>query len=404
MAPKGVNSEDMIDPVISLAFAMHSNRGVYALLLGPGVSWSAGIPTGWEVVLDLLRKLAHVMGQDCEPDPSAWYRDNFGEEPDYSKLLDEISKSPTERQQLLRSYFEPNEEEREEGLKVPTAAHIAIAELVANGYIRVIITSNFDRLMEDALKDVGVVPTVISTSDAVEGALPIVHTTCIIIKVHGDYLDTRIKNTPPELEHYDKSMNCLLDRVFDEFGLVVSGWSADWDTALRAAFERCKTHRFTTFWAAMGEPGESAKRLTQLRRAEIVQIKDADAFFQDLTEKVSALEEIARPHPLSAPVATATLKRFLVDDRHRIRLHDLVIGETEKLQSGLNDEYFDFQGLEFSAAELTNRVHRYEALVEILQALIATGCYWGERPNEILWAKSLERLVNPPAEPGGLRV
>ena len=122
----------MIDPAISLAFTMHSNRGVYAILLGSGVSRSAGIPTGWEVVLDLLRKLAYIMGQDCEPDPSAWYENIFGEEPEYSKLLDEISKSPAERQQLLRNYFEPSEEEREQGLKVPTAAHKAIAELVAN--------------------------------------------------------------------------------------------------------------------------------------------------------------------------------------------------------------------------------------------------------------------------------
>jgi hypothetical protein len=26
----------------------------------------------------------------------------------------------------------------------------------------------------------------------------------------------------------------LLDRILDEFGLIVCGWSADWDTTLRA--------------------------------------------------------------------------------------------------------------------------------------------------------------------------
>ena len=63
----------------------------------------------------------------------------------------------------------------------------------------------------------------ISTSDAVEGAIPIVHTRCTIIKIHGDYLDTRIKNTPKDLEQYDDSMNSLLDRILDEFGLIVCG-------------------------------------------------------------------------------------------------------------------------------------------------------------------------------------
>ena len=163
----------MIEPILSLAFSLNSNKGTYAPLLGSGVSRSAGIPTGWEIVLDLVRKLAYLRGEDCEPEPASWYAQTYGEEPDYSKLLDSIAKSPTERQQLLRSYFEPNEEEREQGLKVPTLAHKAIADLTAKGYLKVIITTNFDRLLENALAEVGVIPTVISTTDTVEGAIPI---------------------------------------------------------------------------------------------------------------------------------------------------------------------------------------------------------------------------------------
>lgn len=41
----------MIDPLYSLALSMESNPGIYALLLGSGVSRIAGIPTGWEIVL-----------------------------------------------------------------------------------------------------------------------------------------------------------------------------------------------------------------------------------------------------------------------------------------------------------------------------------------------------------------
>jgi len=167
----------MIDPILSLAFSVHSNKGIFALLLGSGVSRAAGIPTGWEVVLDLTRKLAHLQRQDCEPDPAAWYHTTFGEEPDYAKLLDALANSPAERSQLLRNYFEPTEEEREQGLKIPTDAHKAIAELVAGGYLRVIVTTNFDRMLENALESIGVVPTVLSTPDAVEGALPLAHAT-----------------------------------------------------------------------------------------------------------------------------------------------------------------------------------------------------------------------------------
>ena len=48
----------MIDPSTALAFSVFENRGVFALLIGSGVSRTAQIPTGWEVVLDLTRRVA----------------------------------------------------------------------------------------------------------------------------------------------------------------------------------------------------------------------------------------------------------------------------------------------------------------------------------------------------------
>ena len=97
----------MIDPSQSLAFTIQANPGVYALLLGSGLSRSAGIPTGWEIVLDLLGKLAVTTGQEPGADLEQWYIENYQEAPDYSNLLDALAKTPSERQQLLRPYFEP---------------------------------------------------------------------------------------------------------------------------------------------------------------------------------------------------------------------------------------------------------------------------------------------------------
>ena len=58
-----------IDSLVTLTFSVQSNKGVYALLLGSGISSAAGIPTGWEVVLDLIRKLAAVHGEDASSGP-----------------------------------------------------------------------------------------------------------------------------------------------------------------------------------------------------------------------------------------------------------------------------------------------------------------------------------------------
>jgi hypothetical protein len=257
-----------VDPILSLALALQSSKGAYALLLGSGISRAAKIPTGWEVVLDLCRNLAVMKQEDCEPDPAAWYSKTYGEEPDYAKLLDALTTTPAERQGLLKKYFEPTPEERDEGAKLPTAAHRSIAKLVAAGHVRVIVTTNFDPLTEIALRDEGVNPIVISTPEAVAGALPLVHQQCCVVKVHGDYLDLRIKNTPAELSKYDPAIDALLDRIFDEFGLVVCGWSGVWDTALRNAIDRCPNRRFSMYWASKGAPADEAKQLIGRRHGQ----------------------------------------------------------------------------------------------------------------------------------------
>lgn len=392
----------MLDPLISLAFSVHSNRGAYALLLGSGVSRAASIPTGWEVVLDLTEKVAHLRGEETQSDPAGWYRTQFGGDPDYAVLLAELAAQPAERQRLLRSYFEPTEAERDLGLKVPTVGHHAIAGLVSNGHIRAIVTTNFDRLLERALEARGIVPTVIATPDAVAGALPLAHTDCTVVKVHGDYLDARLRNTPDELAQYDERVDRLLDRIFDEYGLIVCGWSAEWDTALRDALSRCASHRFTTFWATRGEPSETAAALLELRRAVLVPIADADSFFVEFEEKVNALERLAAPHPLSAALAAETVKRYLADGRHRIRLFDLVNDELSRVEREASDEAFP-RGGDIPTTELIiDRLERYEGICGPLEAMMAVGCFWGEEAHRQLWVRVLDRLANRSTEHSGL--
>ena len=330
----------MIDPVHSLAFSIQANRGVYAVLVGSGVSRAARIPTGWEVTLDLIRKLSKLCGETCDPDPELWYRKKFERAADYSDLLDELAKTPAERQQLLRGYWEPNDREREEGEKQPTAAHRAIAALAAEGFIRVILTPNFDRLVETALSDKGVVPTILSSPDQVQGALPLIHTQCCVFKVHGDYLDTRIRNTPAELDPYPAEFDQLLDRILDEFGLIVCGWSAEWDGALRKAIYRAPSRRFSTYWAARGAPGDEAQQLISHRGAQVIRIENADSFFQTVQQHVESIEQFSRPHPLSTEAAVASLKRYLAEPRYRIQLSDLIDKTVERVAEVTSGEAF----------------------------------------------------------------
>lgn len=369
----------MIDPSLSLAISVQSNPGVFALLLGSGVSQSAGVPTGREIVVELIRKLAALKGEDCNPDPEAWYKSSFDREANYSELLSEVAKSPAERMQLLRVYFEPSESEREQGLKLPTLAHKAIAELVSKGYIRVLITTNFDRLLESALEGVGIQPVVISTEDDAKGALPLAHSRCTILKLNGDYLDTRLKNTGDELAQYESSTERLLDQVLDEYGLVVCGWSAESDTALRRALKRCSTRRFSTYWATRSEPSPLGNDLVTFRQMTVLTIKGADEFFNELRDKVSALEDMSQTDVLSAKVAVARMKKYLADPTQQIKLHDLIVSETEKAYAVITGPHFPASVPQLSDSAMYLRINAYEASIETLLRLMICGAHLGGR-------------------------
>jgi hypothetical protein len=131
---------DLQDPILRLAIALYHNKGAYALLLGSGVSRSAGIPTGWEIVLDLTRQVAASYGERCEAgEEVAWYAEKFGQQPTYDALLDQVTGFKMERATLLGNYIEPRDEDISSDAKVPQAAHRAIARLVRGGYVRVIL-------------------------------------------------------------------------------------------------------------------------------------------------------------------------------------------------------------------------------------------------------------------------
>ncbi len=384
----------MIQPLLSLAFSIHASKGVFALLLGSGVSRSSGIPTGWEIVLDLVHQIAHLEGADCGHEPEKWYEDTYRDAPRYDKLLETVAKSPAERNAKLRAYFEPTDDERLQGLKLPTKAHTAIATMVTSGHIRVIMTTNFDRLLEIALVDVGVTPTVLSTADALKHAIPLAHSRCTIIKLHGDYLETSIRNTPEELSTYDPQMDALLAQILDEYGLVVCGWSAASDVALAQALRATPSHRFTTYWTTRNGLSGTAKELSEARWAQVLSIRDADTFFTELGEKVSALDDLSGSGTLSTAVAVARLKRYLPDETQRIRVHDLLIDAcstteaTLVAKSSVAVQHPD---------ELFPVLDDYHDAVDLLQGLIIAGCFWGTESHDRLWAECMSRVSRVPS-------
>jgi len=136
----------MVDPILSLAITIAEVNKAYAIFLGSGVSKTVGISTGSEVLWD-SKKLLYKLVNEKEPKDKElkdWFEKSEYKDFTYSKILKAICSSQEERRKFLEKYFIGRD---------PTDTHRIIADMVKKGLIKIIITTNFDRLMEKALDD-----------------------------------------------------------------------------------------------------------------------------------------------------------------------------------------------------------------------------------------------------------
>jgi hypothetical protein len=302
---------------------------------------------------------------------------------------------------MLASFFEPTDDERGQGIKVPGEAHRAIARLVSRGAIRVIVTTNFDRLIEQALEAEGVSPQVISTPGAIEGMEPLTHARCTVIKLHGDYARIDTLNTLEELSSYNGVKATLLDRVLDEYGLVVNGWSGDWDIALVDAIERVRNRRYPMYWATYSEPGEVARRLVAQHRSQVIKGAPAaaDKFFPDLVNRLEALDSLVEP-PLTKAMAIAHLKRIILDETKFVELRDLFVNEVDRLRN-----YIAGRGQilpDASGQALQDAHDEIVARCDTMLNLLAHGVYLDRNKKcTDLWVWVIEQLMRARLQPDG---
>jgi len=386
-----------IDTFSTLVMSVFNNKGVYALLLGSGISLEAKIMSGWKVTEDLIRKLAIAQGETVPANPFEWFEEKYGCEAEYSKLLEQLGRKPSEMESLLRPYFEPTEEDKEFGYKKPTDAHKAIADLARRGYFKVIITTNFDRLMESALDEIGVPYQVICHESEIVSRVPLYHHPLTLLKINGDYKDCRFRNTERELSEYPKELTDYLDAILKNFGLITCGWSATWDKALIQQLFSNSTHRYSYFYTYLGNKSNEIEKLESDSRGETLQIDGADNFFTEMNERIKALEMInGKNLEVDAEVAIARVKMYIADLKKLIQYTDLYENVTDRL---LKDTRELVYGAEYPNAALFEKAiaENVNALSTLLPMSIV-AVRWAEKDHQDAIVESLFKIANRPIQ------
>jgi hypothetical protein len=272
-----------LDPIVSLTVAVAESPGSYAFLLGSGVSRDSGVPTGAEVFWQTVGALYRLENETEEtPDQAQlgdWLEQTERANLNYSGMLELLVPALEDRRAYLAGFFKGHEHGE---------SHHRLAALAARGLIRVFVTTNFDRLLEHALREAGLEPVVVTSDADLSRAPAREHVPCYVLKVHGDYLQQTIRNTAAELAALEPGVAGELRSIIDRSGLVVIGYSGS-DEAIADAI-RARSSRYSLYWISRGELGEPARSLVETNAGFIIVRPDAGSFLADLERRLAVYE------------------------------------------------------------------------------------------------------------------
>lgn len=275
-----------LDPIVSLSVAIAEAPGSYAFFLGSGVSRDAGVPTGSQVFHQAVGELYRLEKETSDtPDEDAlmdWLSETGRSDLKYADLLELIAPDAATRRDYLAKHFEGRE---------PGSSHDGLALLAEQGFIKVFVTTNFDRLLEHALQARGIEPVVVTSASELQAAPRREHAQCYVLKPHGDYLQETIRNTPSEVRKLAPAISKELKEIFGRYGLVVLGYSGS-DEAISQLL-KARRSRYGLYWVGRSGPTEDALRVIEAVEGRVIERESAQVFLADLKRRL----EVFRTHP-----------------------------------------------------------------------------------------------------------
>jgi len=248
-----------IDHVVSSLKRMKDVRGA-VVLLGAGGSKSAGIPLAGELMEEIEREFA--------PLPA-------GLPKTYADYMNFVP--PGDRRTLLANHID--------NARI-NWAHIALAQLIASGYVKCVLTTNFDPLIVRSCAMLGCFPAVYDfPSSKFFNPAEVVDPS--IIYLHGQRTGFVMLNTKNETGR--NPLDALFARAGEQRPWIVIGYSGNSDPVFErlASYERFD-HRL--FWIGYRDapPSEhvSERLLIDGKYADYISGYDADSFFVSLAKKL----------------------------------------------------------------------------------------------------------------------
>lgn len=228
------------------SFKVKPNNSM-SFLLGAGTSVSSGIMSGGQMVWDFKRSIvcteknlktdlyADLSKEQLQKEIQSYF-DSKGGFPslwspeEYSFYFEKCYPSRRDREYYIRG--------KVRDIK-PSLGYLCLGELIINGKVNLVSTTNFDDLVQAGIHEINSGLSVNTISSAMSNSVGFSLTEGFpnIVKLHGDYLSDKLKNTTEELQSLEDKIENIWKSGISDNGLIVIGYSGNDNSIMKVLEE-----------------------------------------------------------------------------------------------------------------------------------------------------------------------
>jgi tetratricopeptide (TPR) repeat protein len=263
-----------------LAYKIKSSKTPrFSFFLGAGASKQSGIPIASEMIRQfkeqiILQSCPAELKTDAEKNDwlaaEDWCRADGS---DYCKYFEKFEPKEFGRQRHIEDMIKDRE---------PSFGYVVLANLMASGHVNTIVTTNFDDLVYSACTTFTGIRPIVYAYGVLAAEMRFTAQRTKILKLHGDYLYSKLKNTNSELAEQDPNMARQLRQVLNEYGLIVVGYGGGDASVMKVLSDFPEENDL--YWCIRrgDKPNEAVEKLLREKRGFLVEIEGFDEMMNEI--------------------------------------------------------------------------------------------------------------------------
>lgn len=309
------------------------------LLVGAGISVSAGIPPAQKLMQIAIESFPNYFTEEEQ----RLAKEDL-KQLQYNDIMTKLSN--IKRKELFKWFIEGNKDKGIEKAKL-NFAHIAIAELLKQGYFSRILTVNFDPLLIHACYMVGMYPFPAIYDLGAIGKVnaELLHDPSIVY-LNGQHVGFVQRNTTDQLKAHKETLTQIVRSTGCSKTWVIAGYSGENDPLMEALTE-LRPYNNWLYWLEYSDQilqTESHKFLENDEECKVIYDCDADDTFMEVAELLNCnLNFIEKPQSTFQTYLTEIKFEYLT----KIKLHN----KAQDFQSKISKHKSFFEIVEATGIE-----------------------------------------------------